>query len=774
MPSKSFFKITVVCLVSGLIACQPKSEADKLKSLSRSYQSIASQPNPSDREERIKLAEFYYDFHDYRRAEELLEGLTDPRAKKLLAKTHTQLGNYDYAIAIFEKIEPVPRDSEYRYLYGRVLEEKNLFPKAIKIYASVEGEFKDKAARRLKEIKSVHTVNIPGYVSELSGAAEGFLSEVKDEAAIILSIDEKTEFTADDTSVTTIHLIEKILKERAKPLAEVDIGYDSTYQRVELEFARTINPDGKIVSVGSENIRDVSRYLNFPLYSNSRAFIISMPAVGVDSIIEYKLKIYSSKLIKKDNFSSIYRLREQYPILKAGYELIVPEKKKVNFKYFNLDYTNSVSLVPKEVIRDNKKFYSWGFSKIKPIIPEYSMPPLARVNPAVSISSFSDWREIYDWWKSLYEDKLKLPQATKDFAASLAKGQDSDFDKAKKIYEYVAKNIRYVAIEYGDSGYEPHKAQEVFLNRYGDCKDQAILLVSLLRSQGLAAFPVLIPTRGMYPIDKDFATVIFNHAIAVTRINGELIFMDPTSETTPFGEIPLDDQERDVLVFFEKAWEIITTPQIKGNLIDYAMDIDIDVGQNAQITRTVTTDGFFASSYRAYLKYTHPEAIEETIREKMASLASSGELISYQINNADDFDKSPQLTYKFLAEKFLNPAGNLRVTPVLDEAYLDHGLISRATRKFPIDLEGVYTKQALIRINLPENLKIKYLPGETSLDNPWFNLRVTYDKNGNTFNFRQKFETKQRFVPPEQYPEFKKELEDALYLLRSQVILEKI
>jgi len=300
-----------------------------------------------------------------------------------------------------------------------------------------------------------------------------------------------------------------------------------------------------------------------------------------------------------------------------------------------------------------------------------------------------------------------------------------------------------------------------------------MLLVAMLRAQGLNSYPVLIPTRGMYSIDEDFASISFNHAICAVKIGEELIFMDPTSETTPFGEIPLGDQNRKVLVFFDQDYRIETTPQIKDNSIEYTMNIDIDSDQNAKILRIVATKGFFASSYRVYLKYTHPDLIEEDIRKKMVSIALLSELISYKIENADNLDQDPELSYEFSAEKFLNPAGNLRILPVLDEAYLDYGLISRLMRKFPVDLQGIYFKQAKIKVNLPPQLKIKYLPQDVILDSPWFNLGVTYVEKKGAFSFQQRFQVKKRFVAVEDYPEFKKQLEEALYLLRGQVILER-
>ena len=92
------------------------------------------------------------------------------------------------------------------------------------------------------------------------------------------------------------------------------------------------------------------------------------------------------------------------------------------------------------------------------------MPSTSYVNPAISISTFSSWDEVYKWWIFLYQDKLKLDDEIKDFTKNLIRVASTDNDKAQKLYEFVAKIIRYVAIEYGDGGYETHYANEVLLN----------------------------------------------------------------------------------------------------------------------------------------------------------------------------------------------------------------------------------------------------------------------------------------------------------------------
>ena len=762
------------------LICLGCSHEPGLKDFSQQYQQLVKEQqavlnsDPANDSLRLELASFFYQFKDYQRVVDLLEGSGSKPVKIILAKAFTQLKKYTLAIEIFEQLKPLPEDEEYLYLYGQVLEQKNLFPKALKVYSQIKTAFKSKAQQRLKAIKARVDQEIPLGIKQISKQAEEFLAQIKDDAAVYLLVDEQTEITANNTSVSTIHIIKQVLKERGKELAEVDIGYDSTYQRIELEFARSITKEGDVHYVGQENIRDVSRYLNFPLYSNSRARIVSMPSVDVGSFIEYKFKIYSSKLVNQDDFTFTYRLREKYPVFKASFRLIVPKSKPVYFKYFNQAYSESINLKPDLSEAVSTKTYSWEFSQIKPIIPEYSMPPVPYVNPAILISSFSSWDEIYQWWQSLYQDKLEVTPQMKEFLQGLIKDSNSDVDKTKKIHEFVAKNIRYVAIEYGEGGHEPHYAEEVFVNRYGDCKDQAMLLVSLLREAGFKAYPVLIPTDSVYPVSADFASINFNHAIAAVEIEAELIFMDPTSETTPFGQIPLSDQNRPVMVFFDQQWEIKTTDVIKDNSVHYDMEIIIDSQENAKIKRKVESEGFFAASYRWYLKYTHPAIIEEDLRKKMREISSLSNFGSYQIANADSFDGHPLLSYNFEAEKVLNPAGDLRIVPVLDQIQLDHKLISKDERKFPIDFEGLSNREAKVRIALPGDLTVKYLPQSFALDNPWFKLEVSYQKAERGVDFYQKLSLKKRFVEAEDYSRFEGHMEEAIYRLREEIILEKI
>ncbi len=778
MLSKLSLKIGCLTIISFLVlaGCNPSLERleESYKKAIDYYQN-AIQNNPTDLELKLRFANFCYKFRDYKRVIEILKGEMNVSAEELVAKSLVKLNRYTQALEIFEKIEKT-LSPEGMYLYGLSLEKKNLFPKAVKIYKRVKPPYQELAEQRLKEIKVVKEVALPTYISQLVKDSQEFLRKVPDEAALVLQVKETKEITSSNTSTTTLHVIEKVLKERAKEdLAEVLINYDSTYERVELEFARSINKKGEIFYAGKENIRDVTKYLNFPLYSNIKVFIISIPGVEVGSIIEYKVKIYNSKLINKDDFNIFYRLREKYPIYKAYFDLIVPKERKVHFKIVNAEYAQGIDLAPQEKIEKNKKVYYWRFKEILPLIPEDNMPPYPCVNPTILMSSFDSWEEIYQWWEKLYKDKIQLTKQMQDFLNDLIKDEKTPLAKAKKIYEYVARDIRYVAVEYGESGYEPHYAKEVFVNRYGDCKDQAILLVALLRAAGFNAYPVLIPTQKAYALLKDFPALYFNHAICVLKLDNDLIFMDPTSSTTSFGDLPISDQGRDVLVFFDDGYKILTTPQLKDNRIVYKMEIEINSSEDADIKRKVITYGAYASYQRWYLKYTHPSKIKEDIQEKIVEISPFSKLIYYKIENVDRLDVEPILEYSFHTEKFLNPAEELRVISLSNQINLSYSLVGKEKRKFPIDFRGLFVKEAIIFIKLPSIFKVKFLPEGKSIDTKWFLFTTTYnyDPGKNIVRFTQNFTIKSRFVEVKDYNKFRKKLKEVFYLLREVIILAK-
>jgi len=699
---------------------------------------------------------------------------------KPLALSYYKNGDYINALTVFEKNEN-SKDGEFLYFYGKTCEKQNLFERAIKVYEQIEEmKYKELAEKHINYINAktkvltVDDITDP-YIKNLIKNTPG-KAEYPNAGAIILLDDETFRVSSDYSAIEEFHFLVKILNDRGKEkYGEIKLGYDSTYEKLEIEYARTIKPDGTIVSVGAKHIRDVSEYPEYPLYSNARLRIISMPELTEGSIIEYKVRKYINRLINGKEFCENYPIQGFEPYLNEKINLIIPAGYSVNTRSYDPGYVApGLTFSPRiEKLKGITK-YTWEFKNIPEIISEPSMPPYVEITPYLAISSINKWQEIYNWWKVLVTDKLKSDRAIEEKTRELIEGKNIQEEKARAIYNWVASKIRYVGVEYGEAGFEPHRAAEIFKNKYGDCKDQVMLLVSMLRYAGISAYPVLIGTKGSYPLDEKFPSLIFDHAICLAKIGERSIFLDPTAETTSFGDLPDGDQGRNVFVFYENGWKIGKTPLFKPPHTRALISMTIDIHEDETIsgTRKICTFGEYDQGERYWLKYTKPVLIKETLKSVINNLSPGGRLLNYKISDVENLDRPIEIEMEFEGPKFLTRAGEDRLVPQLGG--FSASLVSRDKRNYPIDLRTLNEFDVAVRIKLPEDFTVKYLPPPVVKDTPWFTYLNKYSFSQGIISFKESLIHKRVLISPEEYVEYKKICEALARQTEKQVVLRRI
>ncbi|MDD5254533.1 MAG: DUF3857 domain-containing protein [Candidatus Omnitrophica bacterium] len=787
---KRAFLAVAACLVLSLSGCidrepvleRARKEAARSResydAAVKAYTGLIAKNNGSD-SLYFELGSLYYQGGDFEAAVDAFARSADERAPKFLALSHFKAGNFQEALAIFDQGKC--RDDECLYYYGLTCEKLHLFDQALGAYRAIKKQdrFFARAHERIGIIgrDTGESVGINQASPETAGliARAPGQEEYPQAGALILSCEESIEVGADNTQVATLHYIIKILNERGKEdFSESHLEYDSTYERVDLEYARTIRPDGIIVDVGSRHIRDVSKYLNFPLYSNVRVFIISFPEISEGAIVEYKVRVRRNKLINEKDTVLSYPLESSEPILRAKFLVSVPKDRPLSLKTINAGYNTSAQALEPSVSSDEKRItYRWEFSGIPQIIPESNMPPDVEINPTILASTFTDWQQVYRWWWALARDKIAADPSIKAKVRELTGARMAPEEKARAIYNFCAQKIRYVAVEYGQAGYEPHRAEDIFRNKYGDCKDQAILLVAMLKEAGLNAWPVLISTRSYYNLRDDFPSVLFNHCIAVVEIGSKTVFLDPTAETCPFGDLPVDDQDRAVLVFREDGFRIQRTPTFAAehNLVRQELSIRINDDESIAGKKAVTTKGMYEQAQRYWLLYTPPELIEQALKEKIQDISIGARLESFSAEKQGDLDQPVILRYAFSGPEYLTGAGNLRIMPQL--VSFDSSLVAKDARRYPLDLALLDTKETVFEVETPQGFAIRYLPENVQEESPWFSLRVTYEKNKDRIRVLQKIALKKSFITQDEYPEFKARFESLATRLKQRIIFER-
>lgn len=726
---------------------------------------------------RFAAGALYYRHGDFDRAINHLRQSHEASAAKYLAMALYRSGDYTSALEACGM--QAGADDEFRYYHGLICEKLNLFDRALDIYRGITGAgFLAAARARISTIEkevNPHTIKDidPGVAAILAQcpAPEAYPQA----GALILLSDEEAEVTSDDKMVYRLHYIVRILNERGKErFAEAPIEYDSTDEKVTLEYARTIRADGTVVDVGSRHIRDVSKYLNFPLYSNARVFIISFPEIAEGATIEYKVTLSRSQLINKDDFVIPLTLQAQEPVIDSRFCLTMPAGRTVKMRTINERYnTFGADLAPAVTEQAGSRTYRWNCKNIPQIIPEPQMPPFHEVNPAILLSSFDSWQELYGWWRPLAKDKIRSDEAIRQKVAELTRGRVSDEARLRAIHNFCAQKIRYVAVEYGQAGYEPHQAADIFQNKYGDCKDQSVLLVTMLREAGFDAWPVLIPTRDSFAMDPDFPAMMFNHCIAAVAWNGKLIFMDPTAETCSFGDLPAADQDRTVLVIKENGYEIARTPlyPTSHNTVSQRLSLVIGADEGISGERAVSSSGVYDQAQRYWLLYTIPDMVKDTIAGKIQEFSIGARLDGYVVENLNELDTPLVLRYSFTGPEFMIPAGPLRILPGF--AGIDMSAVAKAARTYPIFYPVLDQKDVETAISLPPGYAVRYLPKPVHEENEWISYSARYDTQGQKLVFRQSSVLRRRTITQEEYPAYKSFIEQMGLRVKQRVVLER-
>jgi transglutaminase-like putative cysteine protease len=193
--------------------------------------------------------------------------------------------------------------------------------------------------------------------------------------------------------------------------------------------------------------------------------------------------------------------------------------------------------------------YRWEVNNVPRMFPETSMPPAQMVLQRLFVSTTPDWEAISKWYWNLSQPHLDaVTPEMKQKVRELTAGAATDMDKVKALFYFVSNQIHYMGItlETDRPGFEPHDVCLTFDKKYGVCRDKAALLVALLRTAGLNAYPVIISVGSRK--DAQVPDPFFNHAIVGVELEkGRITLMDPTDENTR-ELLPASDRNQSYLV----------------------------------------------------------------------------------------------------------------------------------------------------------------------------------------------------------------------------------
>lgn len=504
--------------------------------------------------------------------------------------------------------------------------------------------------------------------------------------------------------------------------------------------------------------------------------ILRIPSADPGNVVGYEIEVETKPYILQD----LWRFQRRTPVREARYSLQLP----AGWEY-KATWINHSEVLPTP---SGSNQWQWVVTGVPAIKEEDDMPPWRGVAAQMIISflppggsgkkGFESWSEMARWETNLVQGRRDPSPELKQKVAELTASSPTILAKMQAIAAFVQKDIRYVAIELGIGGWQPHPAREIYSHHYGDCKDKATLMSAMLKEIGVESYYLDINThRGGVTSVTPPQMYLFNHEILAIRLPdglndsslmaiythpklGRILIFDPTSEVTPFGQLQGPLQNNYGLLVIEDGGDLIVLPQLASSVSGVRRIAKLKLSADGTLGGDVTE--IRQGDNAAHQRYTLRAATRDADRIKPIESLLSHSLGTYQITaatvgNLDIHDQPFQYNYSFTAIQYAKSAGNLLlVRPRVLGNWSSDILEKKEPRKYPVEFDGPVKNVDSYFIEAPAGFELDELPPPADIEFSFGSYHSKSEWKGNGLLYTRSYEIKELSVPVDKLDQLKK------------------
>lgn len=385
------------------------------------------------------------------------------------------------------------------------------------------------------------------------------------EAIVIDQFSRKERFQNDGTSLREDTARIRIQAEAGvQQYGVLTFSYASGSGTFEINYVRVRKPDGSVVETPPENVQDMAAQITreAPFYSDLHEKHVAVKGLSVGDVLEYQIKESTTRPLAPGQFWTSYRFAHEQIVLDEQLEISVPRDRVIKLK--------TVSVQPTITEASGYRVYLWHSTNLqhkdetdkkREATEQLWKQARGRIpGPDVLLSSFTSWDDVGRWYGGLQEERVKPTAEVSAKAVELTKNAADEEAKLRVLYGYVSTELHYVGIAFGIGRYQPHSAEVVLENQYGDCKDKHTLLAALLAATGIPAYPALINTS-QEVVEEVPSPGQFDHVITLVPRPGGPVWLDTTAEVGPYQYLigPLRDKHA-LVMWRDKPATLVSTP----------------------------------------------------------------------------------------------------------------------------------------------------------------------------------------------------------------------
>lgn len=520
-------------------------------------------------------------------------------------------------------------------------------------------------------------------------------------------------------------------------------------------------------------------------YDDSYYYAVSFPSVAPRNRtqLQYRNNYKDPRFIPGFVFSSyLPQEKSVFTIKTTGnvelmHEVLNDEKKQIRFRKFSKG---------KEVI------YEWSASGLEPLKVDGNSPSIRYFAPHVLIAVksytsssgtknvLSSLDDLYSWYSSFVKD-LGKTEPSRDLIAvvdRLKAPGDTEAETVRKMYYWVQDNIRYIAFEEGMRGLIPHNGSYVCEKRYGDCKDMASILVSMMKIAGIKGYYTWIGTRDIpYPYTRYPTPMVDNHMIA-TYISpeGRYYFLDATSNHTPFGMPSSMIQGKEALIGKGPSeYEVKVVPVIPPEVNAVFDSVYLNINENEVAgTGAMKLHGYSMVFAGYRLDRAKKEATEKYVTQLVGKGSNKFYLDSFAVGEMENRDVPTQIDYSFrIGDYFQRIGGEIYINLNLNkDRYND--FINTNVRRTPMENEYTYLKDEVTVLEIPEGYAVDYLPPDMTHEGDLLGIKVDYESDEKHVIMKKTFYIDYLLMQPDQFDEWNASITQLSEAYKESIILKKI
>ena len=575
----------------------------------------------------------------------------------------------------------------------------------------------------------------------------------------------------------TVREAYKILRPGGREYGTLAVSYNS-HSKITGMRGWCIPAQGKDYEVKDKEAMEISlpKIDGSELVSDVKDKLLRIPAADPGNIVGYEYEEEEQPFVLQD----VWHFQESNPVREAHYTLQLPSGWEYKVTWMNY---------PEAKPAQSGNQSQWVVSEVKGIKHENNMPPWQGVAGQMIVSffpsggsaqnqGFQNWKQMGIWYQGLTSGRRDASPELKQKVASLTTSASTPLAKMKTLGDFAQRDIRYVAIELGIGGWQPHPAAEVFNHHYGDCKDKATLMGAMLHEIGIDSYYVVINSeRGSVTPDTPAHMGGFDHAIIAIKLPegatdsslvatmthpklGKILFFDPTDELTPFGQLNGALQANYGLLVTPDGGDLVELPKLPSAMNGIQRTAKLSLSATGTVSGEVheTQVGDRAWSQRWALRTVTRDADKiKPIETLLSHSLATFQITKASVGNLQLTDQPFVYNYSVVAQNYAKPAGNLLlVRPRFIGNKSSDLLETKEPRKYPVEFDGPSQDTDTFEITLPAGYEVDDLPPPVNADYSFASYHSKTEVNGNTLRYTRTFEVKELSVPLSKVEDLKK------------------